>query len=92
MQTHSSDYPPEVQTTLVVPGELRLESIRWIPAGARAIGTVGGVRFDIAVTVADMLDRKRFAFNLWRFKHLLPILPDFENWQSAIAAAEARGK
>lgn len=83
-------YPPELPVKCVVPGALRLDRVTWIPAGARAIGTVGGVRFDIAVTTSDMLDRKRFAFNLWRFKHLLAILPDFEDWQSAIAEAERR--
>ncbi len=90
MSANSTAYPSPQQTRLIAPDVLSLERVVWIPAGARVIGNVGGAPFDIAVTVADLLDRKRFSFCLWRFEKLLPILPSIESWQRQIAAAERR--
>jgi hypothetical protein len=75
-------------TPFVAPGELILDAISWGRDGAHVVGRVGDDRFRIEVPTGDLLNRKRFALNLWRYKRLLPILPSIEAWQSAIAAAE----
>lgn len=92
MQSHSTEYPPELPTRWVVPGILQLDRVVWKATGAHVWGSVGGVAFAIAVPSLDLLNRKRFAFHLWRFKKLLPILPDIVDWQEAIRLAERAGQ
>ena len=85
-------YPAPMPTQLVVPGELVLTRVAWKPVGALVEGTVGGVAFVINVETGDLLNRKRFATNLWRFKKLLPVLPTLNAWQEMIRQAEEAAK
>jgi hypothetical protein len=85
-------YPCPMPTQLVVPGEIHLDRIIWRPTGAHVYGAVGDKSFAIALKSSDVLNRKMFITNVWRFKKLLGILPTIEAWQEQIAAAERRGK
>ncbi len=85
-------YPAPMPTQLVLPGELLLNRVEWTAGGARVHGAVGAVRFDITVETGDLLNRKRFATNLWRFKKLLAVLPALVAWQEMIRMAEEAGR
>lgn len=87
-QAHSTDYPLEMPTRLIVPGVLTLNTVRWGAEGAFVEGQVGDDAFEITVPTADLLDRKRFSFAVWRYRHLLAILPTIEVWREAIRRAE----
>lgn len=89
MQTHSTESPPPIQTPrFVQPGVLRLDAVRWGQGEAFVIGAVGGAEFAITVATADLLNRRRFGFALWRYRSLLAIQPDLTDWQLMIAQAE----
>jgi len=71
-----------------VPGVLRLDTIRWGYDKAAVTGAVGPDTFTAIVDTATLLDRRSFVRHLWRYHHVLAVLPDIEAWQEAIAAAE----
>ncbi len=88
MQTNSTDYPPEMPSRLIVPGVLRLNTIRWGYDKAVVTGAVGDDKFSAIVETAVLLDRRSFVRHLWRYHHVLAVLPGIEEWREAIAVAE----
>lgn len=86
----TAERPAQQIPRFVAPGELTLDCVSWGHDGALAVGRVGDERFRIEVATSDLLDRRRFIRQLWRFKHLLGVLPHIDRWNEMLAKAERR--
>ena len=95
MQSNVTISAPEHQQPrpwFVLPGRLSLSRVQWYRAGATVEGSVGDHHFSVDVETRTLLDRRSFVRHLWRFERALAILPEIDDFNAMIRAAEEAGR